>query len=77
MDPPLSQQGGDMTQRAGNETRRAQTLAREQEILRLIKLGVGRAEMCEIFGYKKRSGLDQRITLLRAQGDLDGITVKP
>jgi hypothetical protein len=54
-----------------------ETLEKEAEIVRLIKAGHGRAEICAMLGYKKRSGLDQRIALLRAQGDLDGVKINP
>jgi hypothetical protein len=61
----------------GNETRKAETLDREREIVRLLKEGVGRTEVAAMLGYKNKSGLNMRISLLREQGDLDGVKILP
>jgi hypothetical protein len=66
-----------MNQRPGNEIRKAETLDKEREIVRLLKAGVGRTEVAAMLGYKNKSGLNQRIMLLREQGDLDGVKILP
>jgi hypothetical protein len=47
----------------GNETRKAETLDREREIVRLLKEGVGRTEVAAMLGYKNaptRAGRPRR-----------------